>query len=836
MHAFPWYIIRKNPISVEDFSGFRDIRWIKQIEKFKMEESRYEQEKQDTIKRLEQMFKRDKKNEIINVKRKVYNNKIINPDQYSESILIAAKDYLFRKQQLRDAEIKLTAFYDEKHMSDRKLMQRLISNNHELTNPLPLVNLNFFHKVNKFLEIDVKEHTANIRKVDYQLSRIISRAALKTSPFSSFTSIEIKKFNETHTNKRKTKAYHTEINFFLFQKILHILSMDKEYARNFRYKMSSFYEKNDHLIFIPQIDLNRGKVFNNVEKEFSVKNNIMFREIIQTFRTNETLSYEELTGILKHYMDNKTVESFITNGLLKKGLLFADVQTDEYSENVIEDFIRKLEKLPNNSGKTETIINIVQEVYQKTREYETQFIQNRFKIMRELKEIISKLENVLRYPIASEVIFYEDYIINGSNDSFNIEQNNLEEINILQKLALMINIPIQVQFEFAEVFNKEYSDREIPVNSLELKEIFMSVIKNFRNWSDLLAPISNLKSKKALEMEALKKEIKNHFLFQKSRKIKEINIDRQLIEDWYKTFKTIFTEKRTYSSTALIQKSGSYYVLNKLYAGSLRLFSRFFEYFPEIYEDPDFRDYTGRIFPKNTIEIREGYGFNANRHRKLIPNRLILPNSRGSDDDINKISIDNLYFKYNKQTELVEIFSGVNNKKVEIECLGSLVDYMLPNSVRMLLSSVVPRLDTDFINLWEHEGSEDSFVIDHIPSIRLGDIIISREKWLVNTAFFKRSLSAAKDAKNLSEFFIKHGLPMEFFAKKYLGEENYQHATAKKTDMKPQYFNLYSPIFIKDFKKFLESNRMIIIEEIKPIPQNRGFNKEYQIEVLLEDE
>ncbi|WP_318318098.1 hypothetical protein, partial [Stenotrophomonas maltophilia] len=152
MNAFPWYIIRKNPISVEDFSGFRDIRWIKQIEKFKMEESRYEQEKQDTIKRLEQMFKRDKKNEIINVKRKVYNNKIINPDQYSESILMATKDYLFRKQQLRDAEIKLTAFYDEKHLSDRKLMQRLISNNHELTNPLPLVNLNFFHKVNKFLE------------------------------------------------------------------------------------------------------------------------------------------------------------------------------------------------------------------------------------------------------------------------------------------------------------------------------------------------------------------------------------------------------------------------------------------------------------------------------------------------------------------------------------------------------------------------------------------------------------------------------------------------------------------------------------------------------------
>ncbi|ATX83435.1 hypothetical protein CU084_03120 [Bacillus velezensis] len=128
---------------------------------------------------------------------------------------------------------------------------------------------------------------------------------------------------------------------------------------------------------------------------------------------------------------------------------------------------------------------------------------------------------------------------------------------------------------------------------------------------------------------------------------------------------------------------------------------------------------------------------------------MILPNSRGSDDDINKIPIDNLYFKYNKQTELVEIFSGVNNKKVEIECLGSLVDYMLPNSVRMLLNSVVPRLDTDFVNLWEHEGSGDSFVIDHIPSIRLGDIIISREKWLVNTAFFKRSLSAAKDAKNL---------------------------------------------------------------------------------------
>lgn len=831
MSIFPWYLVRRNQIGSSEFNHFRKKDWLLSLQNFREIQEDYEVVKNRTILELERFYKEAKDPQILNIKRKIFNDKFIDTKncntQVTQMINHYIESYNFKKQ----VETDLRNQFEQRYQHDREVLREVFSNNPKLSRPLPLVNQDMYHKLKKFLQLSCEDHNASIRKIDYQLSRILARATLKTSPFSSFTSVEIKKMNHVNNDLTPAEFYSAELNYFIYQKVLQLLTSQKEVLNQLNYRLAYHEQKGDTIHFVSLFDINRGKIFNNIEREFQFKNNPIIDRLLFEFTKTKSLSYQTIFHILEEYLDKEKAEYFLNDVLIQKGIVFCDLVVDEYGENVWNDFIVKIKEIKHPTRLNEKIEEILTNLNLVLKKYEEAQMEDRFALIKEMNRLIEDLGLILNYKFPKDLLFYEDFIERYSDNDYNPNEELVEEIQSLQKFSLMVNIPILVQYELAESFKKVFGNQRVPVNSLAVRELFLEEIKKFTNWTDVLAPIGSLKSKDSLQLEVLKAEIKT-FLLNQKRSQKVVHISRGQIENWYSTVKTMYKTDRTVSSTALWQVGEEGVVLNKLYAGNLRLFTRFFEYIPSIYDDEDFKDYLKKIFPENTVEIREGYGFNANRHQQLIDKRLLLNNSRWTGIE-ETVSIDDLSFQYNENTRMVEIIDNHTKQPVILESLGSLVDYMLPSSVRILQNSLIPRLDMDYINIWEEENYH-SLVVDYIPRIFVEKLMISREKWLLRTSQLTIVPDLYEQARNLIRVFEENNLPLEFFVKKYWGQDSFNFYSAKKTDMKPQYFNLYSPLYIKDFIKTISQQEIIVIEEVYPAIQEGNFNKEYQFEVLLE--
>lgn len=831
MSIFPWYLVRRNQIGTSEFSHFRQKDWHLTLQKFRKIKENYETVKNNSILQLESLYKEIKDPHILNVKRKIYNDKSVGTKNSRPEVTPIINQYIESYHLKKQMEADVKEQFLRRYQSDREVLRKVFSSNPKLSKPLPLVNQDMYHKLEKFLQLPCDEHKASIRKIDYQLSRILSRATLKTSPFSSFTSVEIKKSNGANHDLPPTEFYAAELNYFIYQKVLQLLTSQKELLNQFHYRMAYHEQKGDTIHFVSLFDINRGKIFNNIEREFQMKNNPIMDRLRTEFMERIRLPYQNILHILEEFLDKEKAEYFLNDILIEKGIVFCDLAVDEYGENVWEDFIVKIRTIKHPAGLNVKVEESLTNLNLTLKRYEEAQMEERFALTKEMNGLVEDLGLLLDYKFPKDLLFYEDFIEMNSNNHYEPNEELIVEIQSLQKLSLMVNIPILVQFEFAESFEKTFGNQAVPVNSLAVRELFLEEIKKFTNWTDVLAPIDGLKSKDALRLEDLKVEIRNYLLDQK-RSQKTFHISRKRIEKWYSTYRTIHKTDRPLSSTALWQVGEEGVVLNKLYAGNLRLFTRFFEYRPSIYKDAEFKNYLEKIFPGNTVEIREGYGFNANRHQQVLDKRLLLDHSRWTGIE-ETVPVNKLSFQFNEKSRMVEIIDNNTGQPVILESLGSLVDYMLPSSVRILQNSIIPRLDMDYINLWEEENHH-SFVVDYIPRIFVEKLMISREKWLLRTSLLTIGHDLYEDALHLIKVFEEHHLPMEFFVKKYWGQDSFDFYSAKKTDMKPQYFNLYSPLYIKDFIKTISQQEMIVIEEVYPAIREEHFNKEYQFEVLLE--
>ncbi|MBP3038187.1 hypothetical protein J9303_01525, partial [Bacillaceae bacterium Marseille-Q3522] len=273
------------------------------------------------------------------------------------------------------------------------------------------------------------------------------------------------------------------------------------------------------------------------------------------------------------------------------------------------------------------------------------------------------------------------------------------------------------------------------------------------------------------------------------------------------------------------------------YAGSLKLFIRYFQFERDIYQDTDFQKYIQEVFPNDLLEIREGFGFNANYHERFIHHRLMIPYSKTyAKDRIVKYS-ENLLYKYNEKTEMVDIVEQSNpDVPLAIDYIGSLVDYMLPPSIRMLTTTISPRFDAVFFDLWEIPERLEGIIVDHVPRLTLGVWTMIREKWLLSAENMIKedNMSHFDDYVALIKLFKVNELPLEFFVSKYITEDTFDFESSNRSEMKPQYMNLYSPLFVKEFKKLMKDEKYLVIEEFYPKQSHDTHNMEYQIEVNLQ--
>ena len=825
--------MRTNPISYKNMKEFSNEKLVKNIHQYLSDYQTFLSKSEKMVGELEDVFGRTKNNRILNYKRRIYNLKNVQLDQVPEEIMETATTYKQLFDEITRQKNNLENAFIEIENLHRETLWALFKSNDEITNPLPLVSYEMYHKLNKYLEILPNQHRAQHRKLDSTLLRILARSAYKTSPFSSFTAIELKKFDHPVNETAEEKIYMLDLNFYILQKIIQLIGQDDEFIPQLSYRFAGVSSNETEMDFIIRHDINRGKIFNNIEQHFTLRNNPVF----QAFSTSKnSLSYEEVIDILAGFMSKDKAHSLFKEGLLKKGILYPDLELDEYSDDILQDFYETVSGFDAKSSKRTVILNSIKNISQKLHEYKHTAYQERFRIYSLITKELAPIEQLFNYSFSKENIFYEDYLIKNSQEALAIDPTLLEDISYIQKLAILTSVPLQFRYEFGHEYHKVHKLNLTPIGDGKVRQLYLDVVAKFGNWTNVLAPVEGLASRGAKVFEEIKDEFRTH-LIQIKRQGKDAEIDKEKVEHWFDHLtKTMDLTIAPLSSTVLFQKVQDNYVLNKLYAGNLKLFIRYFQFERSIYSDEDFQKYIHTIFPEDLLEISEGFGFNANHHEQFLPNRLMIPHSKTHRRDQSVTFSEDLLYKYNEQSETVDIVErSIPDVPLSIDYIGSLVDYMLPQSIRMLTTALSPRFDAGYFDLWEIPEEITGIVVDHVPRLTLGKLTIMRKKWLLSTETLVKEENASDydDYVAIIKRFKEEELPLAFFISKYISEDTFNYERSNRSEMKPQYMNLYSPLFVKEFKKLIKLEKYIIIEEFYPEQSHETHNTEYQIEVNL---
>ncbi|MHC8520519.1 hypothetical protein ACPJHQ_03665 [Rossellomorea sp. H39__3] len=126
-------------------------------------------------------------------------------------------------------------------------------------------------------------------------------------------------------------------------------------------------------------------------------------------------------------------------------------------------------------------------------------------------------------------------------------------------------------------------------------------------------------------------------------------------------------------------------------------------------------------------------------------------------------------------------------------------------------------------------------MIDHIPRLHLGHLVIMREKWLLDTSHFLQEEEVYDLYRKTVTRFKELGLPLEFFVSRIVDAETYDFDKSNRSDMKPQYMNLLSPLFFKEWVKLLKEESRLVVEELYPAGGGENHNIEYQVEVSMDE-
>ncbi|MDT0736807.1 lantibiotic dehydratase [Staphylococcus chromogenes] len=502
MKLFPWYIVRKNTLSANNLSFLSQGN---SGDKILMHNQIYDQFlniKEEVVKELEIKFFETKNKKILNFKRRVYNQKYINLNNSPDEIKQPLLKYKTARDKYISSKEKLKIDINDIKNTQRKNLWDIFNSEELLTNPLPLINYNMKNNITNYLDTNINFHKNNHRKLDNTLLNILARTVYKTSPFSSFTGIDIKQLNESKHIKTLQDPYYTqEINYYIFQKIIEKLSSDKDVRKNLSFTFKGLKNNDNNFEFYNRIDLNKGKIYKNIENKFKL-NSI---DMLEQFYLKKEFSYNEMLEIITKFTNDKKHSQIVIDNLISKGIVDSNLEFNEFGKDPFESFYNTLSNM-GDSQKVLKVTSIMKNIQEKLMIYSDKNYKERFNIYEDIKELIESIGLIIDFDFLKENIFYEDYILNSTTDCLNLSDKEISNFQDIQKFSYLISIPLQFKYELAHQFLKKFGDTKKKISDEETKSLYLEVVMKFNNWSNVLKPLHNLDSKDSINIEKIKKK------------------------------------------------------------------------------------------------------------------------------------------------------------------------------------------------------------------------------------------------------------------------------------------------------------------------------------------
>lgn len=876
INVFPHSLIR---IAGSPYEGIEDLQYVETLAGLnKLAELNRslnrikEQVSQELYHLISQTANPQVQNQLLSLKRAVYNDRKVNPETIhmmkaiiNESRLSLVISYLDQRDKRNELIHHLNSIYTKEQHIAREKMGHLASAEY-FNAALVMSSTSLASQVRNYTKSSNGSGKVN-SQTELGLLKYITRQICKTSPFSFFTSISTIRAEENVTSRIVTGDFtpssNVRLNNHLFRNLIDLLYSYRPVYKKFVIQVNpTLHEVQGAYKFLVNI--------NNVESFQTIERSPVLNLVVGTVANSE-VSFEMATNALLDQIDEEkeVLEDYLYR-LISIGLFEFDIGIsglDPFWNKHLHAVLRNHEASDLPAFKK--LIDSLEYLTSACFTFENAKAEGRLAIMKEshhslstafqeIKKEISNLDISAASPedgkqvfrihrrtdlvLRAEQIFYEDTIIKSEST---IDKNSLES------LVRLFNHSLQL-FKFSTEAGAEaeklksfflfnYSENE----SVGILKFYEDYVRRIYGMDEQQGVKDRARSGYTRWLEA-KHELKERWVkefvdWSSNSSIKNdidagsVTIAIQDIESINNKLGIVSLQTKT-SYGAFIQpylsSNGELCcVSNSVFSGFGKMASRFLHLFDRKIT-AELQNWNKDLAPPKSVfaEPADGTFFTANIHPPLLHTEVLIPGGNKNPDAESRIPISDLIVRFDKSADEIQLIDKRNGVRVYFCDLG----FQSPKERSKLYNLLCGFTPIEFlstgllVNTINHQSS--LFVrnssVKILPRISIeGRITIQRKTWLIPKDLAPVFLPTQSefDHFQVADTWRKvHGLPDEVFI--HLNDEKSlsnlsddQLKRLGRDDYKPQYYNFTKPIFLPILKRLLEKAPSTIkLQEMKP--------------------
>lgn len=799
----------------------------------------------------------EQRQQLINLKRQVYNNKSVSPDGLgsvrSDEVVALLEKYIQWSNEFSTLIKNGTDGFDEQLTIHRKYLQELAANP-VLQNGLLQSSPVLYQQLDDFRNADPAAFRQKEYRMEFSLLRYLTRIAFKTSPFSTFTYTGLMQLGqEAATNSKAHQVKSAlKLNNTLFNYLISIAQHHPVINEQLIVKLNKTATvKNDKIHFLVN--------YNNVESFQALAATGLQLLILELFsKQQKTITLQELSAELAAHVDGATDEAIkgyllklVSTGLLELGTNIAGIDPDwdsklvAYLQNIaidhpsitlIIDLFTDLSgyKLQYADAGTRQRNMLLQQTEVKVNVVFQQ-LQSEAGLPLKAADIVKpeegqgfRVNQFTPYKFQAKHIFYEDC----ATDSVEILPAGAVA-DIAAKVDTLLNAlrPLdQMDVERSKMrdfFTGHYHTVE-PVTLIDFyRDYFMHIKK----------PEKQLQEDGAKGADQATTDDWTILLEQKLTSLIENSgdeiaipasffegLDREAIPQQYAKGMFVQLFKKEVNGT-----EKTYSVVNAALPGMGKVSGRFLTLFDDRVTQTQV-EYNNRLHERYLkVELNDASSFNANIHPPLLGNELALPGGNNIYPGDRHVSINDITVRYNAANNSLDLYYHDQPVYAFDLCLESF--YFRSNLYQILLhfntgvrptfKQFIKHIDSCFAK----SLPDGDAALLCLPRIVYDEtVIIRRKSWRVKTSIIPMQKAPETNFEfylRINQWRMDLGLPERSFVflRRKTNLSNADDKAGLTDDYKPQYISFNQPLMLEMLKKLLQrAGGYIYFDEMLPDP------------------